>query len=303
MPKIHTDTCPVCKGDTFTDFLDCTDFTVSGETFKIMECTGCKFKITQDVPDEASVEAYYQSEDYISHSDSSKGLINKAYHVARTYMLGQKRKIVIQHTLKKTGTLLDIGAGTGYFAAHMKNHGWKVTGTEKSREARKFAGEERGIKLIPAEDLFTLENHSFDAVTLWHVLEHFYHPEKYIREIERVLLPGGTLVIALPNHSSYDARHYKGYWAAWDVPRHLWHFTPAHVKQLFENSGFTLVAKHTMPLDAFYISLLSEKYKKSGLGFVKGLIHGKISWLVSLFNKDRCSSVIYVLRKKNQSSR
>jgi 2-polyprenyl-3-methyl-5-hydroxy-6-metoxy-1,4-benzoquinol methylase len=303
MARIHTGTCPVCKGHSFTDFLVCTDFFVSGEKFKITACTGCNFKITQDVPDEASADAYYQSEEYISHSDTSKGLINKAYHVARNYMLTQKRKTVIRHTRKKTGTLLDLGAGTGYFAAHMKNYGWKVTGTEKSSEARTFASKEQDIDLIPAEDLFTLESHHFDAVTLWHVLEHFYHPEKYIREIKRVLAPEGILVIALPNHSSYDAKHYKQYWAAWDVPRHLWHFTPAHVKQLFEKYGFTLVAKHTMLFDAFYVSLLSEKYKKSHLAFMKGLIHGKISWLVSLLNKDRCSSVIYVLRNNNQSSR
>jgi len=297
MAIIDVKTCPVCSGNIFTDFLECTDHFVSNEKFLIKECSKCSFKITDKVPDEDSIGSYYQSENYISHSNTSAGIVNRLYHIAREFMLSRKRKTVTKSLGKKTGMLLDIGAGTGFFAAHMKQHGWNISGTEKSSEAREFAEKEQKIKLIPAEGLFNLEKDQYDAITLWHVMEHFHDLDKYIVEMKRILNQDGALFIALPNHSSYDAKHYENYWAAYDVPRHIWHFAPKHVQQIFENAGFSLVKKYRMPLDSFYISMMSEKYKKSGLALIKGVFYGKISWLVSLFNKDRCSSVIYVLKK------
>ncbi|MBN1822071.1 MAG: class I SAM-dependent methyltransferase [Prolixibacteraceae bacterium] len=302
MATVNINTCPVCSGKNFTDFLVCTDYFVSGEKFQIKKCTSCGFKITDKIPDEDSIGPYYQAEEYISHSNTSEGIVNRIYHFAREFMLGQKRKVVVKNCHKKTGNLLDVGAGTGFFAAHMKQHGWDVSGTEKSEDARNFAEKEMKVKLVPAEGIFEFENNTFDAITLWHVMEHFHNPVQYIHEIKRILDAEGKLFIALPNHNSYDAGHYKQTWAAFDVPRHIWHFAPAHVKQIFENNGFSLTKKYRMPLDSFYISMMSEKYKKSKPAFLKGLFFGAVSWVVSICNKDRCSSVIYVF-KKNQSSR
>jgi len=297
MTVIEVERCPVCNGNIFIPFLKCKDFFVSKEEFFIKECSTCGLKITSPVPSEESVGSYYQSKEYISHSNTSKGLVNRAYHVVRNYMLREKRKAVANASCKKMGSLLDVGAGTGFFVAHMKKFGWDVSGTEKSDEARDFAKSEFGIDLRPTEDLFQMRKGSFDVITLWHVLEHIHDLHKNIKAFNELLKPDGTLFIALPNYTSFDAEHYRNFWAAYDVPRHLWHFAPPQVKRLFEKEGFVLTKKYRMPFDSFYISMMSEKYKKSRGGFIKGLFFGKVSLIAALFNKDRCSSLIYVFRK------
>jgi SAM-dependent methyltransferase len=286
--------CPVCGSKQFKPFITCTDFFVSGEQFEIRECTGCGFKFTANAEDEENIGLYYQSEDYISHSNTSKGLVNAAYHRVRNYMLGRKRRLVEKATGLKTGQIFDVGAGTGFFLNEMKTHGWQISGTEKSADARAFSKKEFGLEMDEPEQLFQFETKSFDAITLWHVLEHIHQLNENLEAFARLLKPEGKLIIAVPNHTSYDARHYKQFWAAWDVPRHLWHFGPEQMKLFGEKHGFRLISLHTMPFDSFYVSLLSEKYKKSKLALFKGLLHGKISWLKSLVNKNKCSSVIYV---------
>ncbi len=297
MSVFNINRCPVCGNNNFKSFITCTDFFVSGEQFEIRECTGCGFKFTFNAEDEENIGKYYQSEEYISHSNTSKGLVNAVYHRVRNYMLGRKRRLVEKTTGLKTGRLLDVGTGTGFFLNEMKKHGWKVSGTEKNGDARAFVQNEFGLEIEEPKQLFQFEKESFDAITLWHVLEHIHQLNENMETFARLLKPGGKLIIALPNHTSYDARHYKQYWAAWDVPRHLWHFAPEQMNLLGKRHGFLLKSLHTMPFDSFYVSLLSEKYKKSKLALFKGLLHGKISWLKSLVDKKRCSSVIYVFGK------
>lgn len=297
MAVFNIQQCPVCGSKQFKPFITCTDFFVSGEQFEIRECSGCGFKFTANAEDEENIGRYYQSEEYISHSNTSKGFVNAVYHRVRSYMLGRKSRLVEKTTGLKTGHILDVGTGTGYFLNEMKTHGWRVTGTEKSADARNFAKKEFGVEIDEPEQLFQFENESFDAITLWHVLEHIHRLDENMQAFSRLLKPDGKLIIAVPNHTSYDARHYKEFWAAWDVPRHLWHFGPEQMKLFGEKYGFQLQLLHTMPFDSFYVSLLSEKYKKSNLALFKGLMYGKISWLKSLMNKNRCSSVIYVFGK------
>lgn len=289
--------CPVCGSNQFKHFITCTDFFVSGEQFEIRECSRCGFKFTANAEDEENIGRYYQSEDYISHSNTSKGLVNAVYHQVRNYMLGNKRRLVEKTTGLKSGHVLDVGTGTGFFLNEMKTHNWKVSGTEKSDDAREFAEKEFGLGMEEPEQLFQFEKESFDAITLWHVLEHIHRLNENMEAFIRLLKPHGKLIIAVPNPTSYDARHYKQFWAAWDVPRHLWHFGPEQMKLFGEKHGFQLQSLHTMPFDSFYVSLLSEKYKKSKLALFKGLMHGKISWLKSLSDKKKCSSVIYVFGK------
>jgi 2-polyprenyl-3-methyl-5-hydroxy-6-metoxy-1,4-benzoquinol methylase len=286
--------CPICGSKQFNTFISCTDFFVSGEQFEIRECSGCGFKFTANAEDEKNSGRYYQSEEYISHSNTSKGLVNAVYHQVRNYMLGRKRRLVEKATGLKTGRILDVGTGTGFFLNEMKTHGWQVSGTEKSSEARAFTQKEFALKMDEPEQLFQFEKESFDAITLWHVLEHIHLLDENMKAFLRLLKPEGKLIIALPNHISYDARYYKKFWAAWDVPRHLWHFSPEQMKQFGEKYCFRLLSIHPMPFDSFYVSLLSEKYKKSRMALFNGLLHGKISWLKSLLNKSKCSSVIYV---------
>lgn len=275
----------------------CADFFVSGEQFEIQECAFCEFKYTAHAEDEENIGKYYQSEEYISHSNTSKGLVNAVYHRVRNYMLGRKHRRVEKATGTKQGQVLDVGAGTGFFLNEMKKYGWQVSGTEKSAGARNFAQTEFGLEINETEQLFQFENESFDAITLWHVLEHIHRLNENMEAFARLLKPKGKLIIAVPNHTSYDAKHYKEFWAAWDVPRHLWHFGPEQMKLFGEKHGFQLQSLHTMPFDSFYVSLLSEKYKQSKRALFKGLMHGKISWLNSLMKPERCSSVTYVFEK------
>ena len=264
MSKFNVQQCPVCDGKAFSPFLTCTDFFVSGEQFSIKQCNSCGFKITENIEDEDNIGAYYQSENYISHSNTSKGVVNSIYHAVRKYMLGRKRILVEKATSLKTGQILDVGTGTGFFLNEMKQNGWQVTGTEKSSDARDFAKKEFNLDNLPSEKLFTLKDKSFDVITLWHVLEHIHLINENMETFHRLLKEKGKLIIAVPNHSSTDAKHYKEFWAAYDVPRHIWHFAPKQMKQLGEIHGFKLSSLHTMPFDSFYVAMLSEKYKKIG---------------------------------------
>jgi SAM-dependent methyltransferase len=297
MAVFNIQQCPVCGSKQFNPFITCTDFFVSGEQFEIRECSGCGFKFTANAEDEENIGRYYQSEEYISHSNTSKGLVNAVYHRVRNYMLGRKRRLVEKVVQKKSGNILDVGTGTGFFLNEMKKNGWQVSGIEKSDDAREFAKKEFSLEIGEPELLFQFRSESFDAITLWHVLEHIHQLNENMEAFVRLLKPGGKLIIALPNHTSYDALHYEKYWAAWDVPRHLWHFAPPQMQVFGKRHGLKMISLHTMPFDSFYVSLLSEKYKKSKLPLFKGLMHGKISWLKSLANKKRCSSVIYVFGK------
>ena len=302
MSKFLIRQCPVCDNEHFTHFLTTTDFYVSGEEFEIKQCTGCGLKFTSDAEDEDSMGAYYQSDKYISHSNTGKGLVNGIYHLVRRYMLRRKRKLIETITGKKKGLLLEVGAGTGFFLKAMKKHGWQVTGTEKNPEAQKFAKDKFNLELKDPEAIFRLNSEGFDVITLWHVLEHIHKINENIEAFCRLLKPDGKLIIAIPNRASYDARHYRKYWAAWDVPRHIWHFTPFQMKILGKKHGLRLHSTHNMPFDSFYISILSEKYKRSAFPLFKGLLFGKISYLIGLTGKDRGSSVIYVFEKELQAS-
>ncbi|HSM47152.1 MAG TPA: class I SAM-dependent methyltransferase [Draconibacterium sp.] len=297
MPKFNVQQCPVCDEKSFSPFLTCTDFFVSGEQFSIKQCDSCGFKITENIENEENIGRYYQSEEYISHSNTAKGLVNSAYHAVRKYMLGRKRRLVEKATSLKTGQILDVGTGTGFFLNEMKENGWQVTGTEKSSDARDFAKKEFNLDNLPSEELFTLKDKSFDVITLWHVLEHIHLLNENMETFHRLLNEKGKLIIAVPNHESFDAKHYREFWAAFDVPRHIWHFAPKQMEMVGEKHGFKLSTIQTMPFDSFYVAMLSEKYKKSKLALFKGIYFGKISWLNSILKPEKCSSVIYVFQK------
>ncbi|MEZ5103707.1 MAG: class I SAM-dependent methyltransferase [Draconibacterium sp.] len=302
MTKFNVLICPVCSGNSFSTFLTTADFFVSGEEFTIKQCSDCGFKITENIEDEENIGRYYQSEKYISHSNTTKGLINSIYHAVRKFMLGQKRKLVEKSTGLKNGELLDVGTGTGFFLSEMKEKGWHVTGTEKSSDARQFAKKEFGLNNLPSEGIFELKENSFDAITLWHVLEHIHQLNYNFTTFNKLLKEKGKLIIAVPNYTSYDAKHYKQFWAAYDVPRHIWHFAPEQMQKLGDKHQFKLLAIRTMPFDSFYVSLLSEKYMHSKLALAKGLFHGTISWLKSMIKPGYCSSVIYIFEKSNSNS-
>ena len=294
---VHHNVCPLCSSDKISLKFRCVDHFISNEVFSLNKCSACTFVFSQDYPEETDIGRYYESNDYISHSDTSKGFSNKIYHLARNLMLRRKREIVKSVTHLQTGNLLDIGSGTGHFANTMKTSGWNVTGIEINEKALAFSRSNFGLEIIGPDAISSLTPESFDCITLWHVLEHFHDPFKYMSDIKGLLKPGGLCLIALPNSDSYDALYYKEFWAAYDVPRHLWHFNPSTFKLFTEKTGFKLEKLMNLPLDVFYISIMSERYKGSKFAFFLGVMKAIPFAVFSAFNKEKRSSVIYLLRK------
>lgn len=274
------------------------DHTVSKEVFSIWHCSNCTARFTQDVPVAAEIGKYYQAEAYVSHTDTKKGLVNRLYHLVRNYTLQTKRKLVQKAANLPKGSLLDVGAGTGAFATAMQQANWAVTGLEPDDTARKNALTQHSLTLQDPANLFTLPAGSFDAITMWHVLEHVHELHRYLDTFNTLLKPQGALIIAVPNYTSYDATIYKENWAAYDVPRHLYHFSPQSMLTLARQHGFTIADYKPMWFDSFYVSMLSEQYKTGHNGLVKAVWNGLVSNMKAMGDVKRCSSVIYVMRKE-----
>jgi 2-polyprenyl-3-methyl-5-hydroxy-6-metoxy-1,4-benzoquinol methylase len=294
---ISYSTCPICKSDEISEVLSAKDYTVSKEDFDIWHCDNCKARFTQKAPDQNNISPYYQSEAYISHSNTNKGLINTLYQWVRNFTLGQKRKLIAKLSGKKTGELLDIGCGTGEFLATMKEAGWEVQGLEPDPGARDQALKNHGLQVGASEKLFELTNESFDVITMWHVMEHVHQLHEYFDKIQSLLKPGGILIVAVPNYESLDAKHYGEFWAAYDVPRHLYHFSANSMKLLFQTYKLKFSEMRPMHFDAFYVSLLSEKYKHGNMRPFSAAITGFRSFLTSLSHSEKCSSIMYVGKK------
>lgn len=244
------------------------------------------------LPPNTTPLAYYPQEDYISHQEQPTGLMGGLYRFAQRYMMSYKYKR-LHPLLPKQAQLLDYGCGVGIFAKYLKDQGHVVFGVEPNAKARQLAAD-KGLQVFPSLD--ALQVQPFDAILLWHVLEHLPEPEKTLREFHQRLAPEGHLVLALPNLCSADAQHYGSYWAAYDVPRHLWHFSQGGIAQLAAQTGFRVRKTYPMPLDAFYISLLSERFKGSRRSAVKGFFQGLRSNVKAFFTGE-FSSLFYVLEK------
>lgn len=298
MPLIEITHCPLCGSIEHKNQFYCEDYFASKEQFPICDCKQCGFRFTNHFPDEESIGKYYDSPNYISHTDSEKGITNKLYHLVRRMMLRRKVRLVERYAGYNKGTLLDVGCGTGYFLHEADTAGFEVTGVEKSNQARESAISQFHLNI--EEELENIDSkRSFNVITLWHVLEHLEKLNESIEKIKSLLTENGTLVVALPNHQSYDAEVYGRHWAAYDVPRHLWHFTPHTVEKLMRKHGLNVVKHYTMPLDAFYISLLSESYKGHVglLRYPKAFLTGTVGYFLSLRKLQKSSSVIYIIKK------
>ena len=295
---VHHKVCPLCLSGNISLHLRCTDHYISKEVFEVNKCMECGFQFTQDYPEDSEIGKYYESEDYISHSDTAKGFSNKLYRLARKIMLRRKLSIIRKFTGLNKGSLLDIGSGTGHFADTMRKAGWQVRGIEINEKARRYATSTFGVEILGPENISTIQTGSFDCITLWHVLEHFHDPDWYFSQIARLLKSDGKIVIALPNCGSFDASHYKENWAAWDVPRHIWHFNPVSFALFAKQRGYTVQMKRYLPFDVFYISILSERQRGSLIPLPAGMFRGLIFSLKTLFNTDRGSSLVYVLKRE-----
>lgn len=284
--------CPACGHTKATTALSVKDHFLSGETFQLLKCENCELLYTTPRPTLDKIGDYYKSEDYVSHSSTKKGLVNRAYTIVRNYTLNQKVKLVKRLVSGKN--LLDIGAGTGHFLKRAQDNGFTVLGLEPDADARRVAIEQNNVQLKELDILHTLPEMEYDCVSMWHVLEHVYNLQEDVRKIGSLVKQNGVWIIAVPNHTSFDAQHYGSFWAAYDVPRHLYHFSPKTIVDLIQPHGFVLEEMLPMKFDAYYVSMLSEKYKGGSL-----LSALKIGWKSNRRSKGgKCSSQIYIFRKK-----
>jgi 2-polyprenyl-3-methyl-5-hydroxy-6-metoxy-1,4-benzoquinol methylase len=294
--RIHYHYCPACGAATIKDVLQVKDYTVSGELFAVAECQQCTLRFTQDVPYENAISPYYKSENYISHTNTARGLIHRIYHFVRERTIRRKRKLIEASSGMK-GKILDVGSGTGSFVNEMKQHGWEVTGLEPDADARKVALDSYGLKLADSQELYRLQAGYFDAITLWHVLEHVHDLPAYIQQLKTLLKDTGRLFIAVPNYTAKDATIYREYWAAYDVPRHLYHFSPHSIDVLVRKNGLKVIECKPMWYDAFYISLLSSKYRTGKTNWWAACWNGIRSNFLAMKDSKKCSSIIYVISK------
>lgn len=273
-------------------YLSCKDYTVSQKEFQLVWNAEKDILITHPQPSLEELPSYYKSEGYISHTDSSKSLFDKAYQSVKKMMLAQKLKLINSFATEEK-TILDIGAGTGDFLQYISKHNWKVSGVEPNEKARNLA-KSKNLNLL--RDISSFNNEKFDVITLWHVLEHIPNLKEQIEQLHHLLKPNGVLVIAVPNFESYDAKYYKEYWAAYDVPRHLWHFSKQGIKRLFTKYNFVQKSIHPLWFDSFYVSLLSEKYKNKFPNYFKAFKVGLKSNFKAKTTQNY-SSHIYTFQK------
>lgn len=277
-----------------TPLLNCIDYTVSDESYEVMYNKEYDMLVTSPVP--VNLESYYASDSYISHTDSKKTLFDRVYQLVKNHTLNQKLKLINSFNTKDK-TILDVGAGTGDFLKVCKNKNWKVNGIEPSDKARKFA---EGKSIILKKDISEYEGKLFDVITLWHVLEHIPNLIEYTHQLKKILKPNGVLIIAVPNFKSYDASSYKEFWAAYDVPRHLWHFSKTGIKKIFSDIEMNVEKILPMKFDAFYVSLLSEKYKSKKSRPLRAFFNGLRSNLKASKNGEYSSLIYLIKNNKNQ---
>jgi len=285
--------CPACKSGSIKFFLKSQDYFLSKEEFQLDECNDCGLRFTNPRPGFNEILKYYDSADYISHDSSKEGILTWIYTHARNYMLKKKFNIISIYSQGKN--VLDIGCGTGEFLNFCKGRGFETYGVELNDKPRESARKNYGIEIKKSVEEYLSEDIKFDCITLWHVLEHIHELENTMNIISKLMKPAGILIIALPNSNSWDAVNYKNFWAAYDLPRHLYHFNKSSFGKFAVIHKLKILKIVPQLLDSFYISILSEKYRTGKNNFLKAFFNG----LISNFNASRKgkghSSLIYIL--------
>ena len=275
-------------------YISVKDHSVSSEEFHLLINNEFGYLETSPQPSLEKLPEYYKSEDYISHTDTKRNLLEKVYHVVRNISLNRKLKLINSFT-SEDKNLLDVGCGTGDFLQIAQQNDWIVFGVEPNNEARQIANSKTNNSVSDIEQLLEFPKQSFDVITLWHVLEHLPNLEEQVSILKSLLRENGRLIIAVPNYKSYDAEYYKNFWAAFDVPRHLWHFNQESISKLFSKENMEVVERHPMKFDSYYVSLLSEKYKSGWMNIFNAFRIGFTSNLKAK-RSGEYSSLIYVLR-------
>ena len=275
-------------------YLSVKDHSVSSEEFQLLINNEFGYLETIPQPSSEKLPEYYKSEDYISHTDTKRNLLEKVYHVVRSISLKRKLKLINSFSSEEKN-LLDVGCGTGDFLQIAQQNNWTVSGVEPNDEARLIANSKTKNSVYNIEQLSEFPKHSFDVITLWHVLEHLPNLNKQVSTFKSLLKENGTLIIAVPNYKSYDAKYYKNFWAAFDVPRHLWHFNQKSISKLFSKENMKVVETHPMKFDSYYVSLLSEKYKSGWMNIFNAFRIGFVS-NTKAKRSGEYSSLIYIIQ-------
>ena len=287
--------CLICGGENFIHLFQVKDHFLSLEIFSISQCKKCGFKFTDPRPTPTEAGKYYESQNYISHSDKPETLFDKVYFKIRKINLKKKYNLICRY--KSGNSILDIGCGTGEFLNMFKLNNWKVSGIESNKNAREIARNKNGIEVRDDKSYNQLEDKQFDVISMWHVLEHVYDTDFQLKQIKRLLKEDGLVVIAVPNSDSTDAQIYKQYWAAYDVPRHIYHFTQKSVNDLVSKFDFELIETLPMKFDAYYISMLSEKYMNGEKNNMTAFLNGMKSNRHAK-KENNYSSLIYLFKNK-----
>lgn len=290
--------CPICHSVNVTPAFHSTDFVVSKKEFTVYKCHKCGFLMTDVSQIADNIRAYDKVDRKLLLGHRPKSFTDNLYCLVRNFMLRRKYWYVHSFTGLFNGTLVNFGAKTGFFSNVMAQHGWNVYSFERHERERIYSKEHFCHNMRPIEDLTDLPHRCADAVTMWHVLEHFENPKLLLLQLKRVMTRNGLLFVAMPNANSFDAEYYKEYWAAWDLPRHLWHFSPKTFQRFASQLGLTLMYKKSMPFDVFYISILSERNRGKRFHCLRGFIMGTIFMLKSIKDKNRVSSVLYVFKNR-----
>lgn len=291
--------CPLCDSKDTTLFMDSTDYAVSGESYSLVRCNNCGLIATLNPPTEIN-DKYSKLNLELYRVDKPRRFFDIVYYYMRYITVRRKIRLVESKTGMRRGKLLNYGAKSGFFSSRMSDRGWTVTSLEQHYEKRMFSLEMFHHRMMDLTELDSIPKNSYDAITLWHTLEHQFFPGSLMDKLCSVLKPNGLIFVAVPNTDSFDATFYGNKWAAWDVPRHLWHFNPGSMMMFGKTHGLVLMYHRRMPFDVFFISVLSEKFRKSRWPTMKGLACGFLFWLKTNTRRDKGSSIVYVFRKKTE---
>lgn len=283
--------CQICNSSELVNQLTTQDFFGKQESFNLIKCETCDTLYTSPFPNENESITYYKSNSYVSHGDKKGLIFDNVYSIAKWLNIHNKYKLLFRHIRSKSH--LDIGSGTGDFLKYLKGRGIDTTGIEIDKQARNVSLD-KGLKI--KSTLNDVEEDTFDSISMIHVLEHVHDLRGYLKFIEQRLNEKGILFLALPNYLSHDARHYKDHWAGYDVPRHLYHFSPKSILEISKSFGLKLVASYPMKFDSYYASLLSHKYRTGKTNYLKAFIQGYRSNMKAR-KSGNFSSLIYILQK------
>ncbi len=291
--------CAVCNSTELHPYLEVRDFFLTGEPYRILTCKHCGCGLTDPQPGPDEVGRYYRSEAYISHSASQKGILNKLYLLARNVTLQRKYKLVKAFSGRSSGSILDVGCGSGELLHYFQERSWQTRGIEPDESTRRGAGQKYHLQIEGSESLAGIPSRSQHVISFWHSLEHIADLHGILAQVKRIVRPDGVLMIAVPNYTSLDAACYGPHWAAWDTPRHLYHFTPRALDHLVRHHGMKIQQTLPMKLDAYYVSMLSERYRHGWVNYPRAFWNGWRSNLHARSHKNACSSLIYVIKPEN----